>query len=91
MTDVLASTQAVLGPALREAVDLLPDPIRRVASYHVGWRDEQGRPTRSGGSKMIRPAVTLVSAQAVGGVDAEAVPAAVAVELVHNFRCCTTM
>jgi geranylgeranyl diphosphate synthase type I len=36
------------------------------------------------GGKAIRPALALLSAQAVGGTVAAALPAAVAVELVHN-------
>ena len=48
--------------------------------------DAEGTPTgsRSGG-KALRPALTLLSARAAGAPAERAVPAAVAVELVHNF------
>jgi geranylgeranyl diphosphate synthase type I len=57
----------------------------RIAGYHFGWWDEDGRAEQANGGKAIRPTLVLLSAEAVGGVLAAAVPAAVAVELVHNF------
>jgi geranylgeranyl diphosphate synthase type I len=58
-----------------------------VAGYHRGWCEADGTPTLStaGGGKSVRPALTLLSAMAVGGSPESAVPAAVAVELVHDF------
>jgi geranylgeranyl diphosphate synthase type I len=81
---VLARSRSLIEPALRTAVDGLPHRMRHVAGHHLGWWDENGDPTRAGG-KSIRPALALLSAAAVGGNVDEAVPAAVAVELVHNF------
>jgi geranylgeranyl diphosphate synthase type I len=82
---VLAECRRLFGPALRAAVERLPDSARRVAAYHFGWLDEQGQPASSDSGKAIRPALTLLGAEAVGGSAAAAVPAAVAVELAHNF------
>ncbi|MBV9140392.1 MAG: polyprenyl synthetase family protein [Pseudonocardiales bacterium] len=88
--EVLAWSRTILEPALRAAVDTLPSAMRRIAGYHFGWWDEQSQPesapngTAKGG-KAIRPALVLLSAQAVSGAPAAAVSAAVAVELVHNF------
>tara|TARA_B100001123_G_scaffold449335_1_gene614255 strand:- start:1107 stop:2006 length:900 start_codon:yes stop_codon:yes gene_type:complete len=50
----------------------------------MGWEDEAGRPTTTGG-KRIRPALCLLAAEVLGGSALEAMPGAVAVELVHNF------
>jgi geranylgeranyl diphosphate synthase type I len=75
-------------PALRAAVDRLSEPVRQVARYHFGWCDAQGRPIEkadSGGGRVIRPALVLLSAQAVGGIAEQAIPGACAIELVHNF------
>ncbi|KFU82026.1 geranylgeranyl diphosphate synthase, type I [Amycolatopsis lurida] len=84
--EALASGKATIVPALRTAVDALPGPVRRIAGYHFGWWDEDGRPAKiGGGGKAIRPTLTLLSAEAAGCRPAEALPAAVAVELVHNF------
>lgn len=84
--EVLAWTRRLLDPALRHVAEAMPDATHRIAAFHFGWRDERGRPiTGAGGGKAIRPALTLLAAEAVGGTAAAALPAAVAVELAHNF------
>jgi geranylgeranyl diphosphate synthase type I len=88
--EVLAWSRTAVEPALRAAVDTLPSAMRRIAGYHFGWWNEHGQPdhapgVKATGGKAIRPALVLLSAQAVGGVAVVAVPAAAAVELVHNF------
>jgi geranylgeranyl diphosphate synthase type I len=80
----LAWSRELVEPALREAVDSLPASMRRIAGYHLGWWDEHGAPTSSGG-KAVRPTLTLLCAALVGGSPRAALPAGVAVELVHNF------
>ncbi|HET9118620.1 MAG TPA: polyprenyl synthetase family protein, partial [Pseudonocardiaceae bacterium] len=82
--EVLEWSRGLVEPALRSAVDTLPSSMLHIAGYHFGWWDEHGRPVRVNGGKAIRPALTLLSAQAVGGPIGAALPAAVAVELVHN-------
>ncbi|MBB6170968.1 geranylgeranyl diphosphate synthase type I [Nocardiopsis mwathae] len=83
--EVLAWSRDLVDPALRDAVATLPASMRRVVGYHFGWCDEHGRPGRAPAGKALRPALALLSAQAAGGMAEDAVPAAVAVELVHNF------
>ncbi|MFE5603644.1 polyprenyl synthetase family protein [Streptomyces coelicoflavus] len=77
----------VLSPALRSAVASLPSAESLVARYHRGWCEADGTPRAdpSRGGKTVRPALALLSAVAVGAVPSDAVPAAVAVELVHDF------
>lgn len=83
---ILADSRELTIPALRAAVGTLPARMRRVVGYHFGWLDERGRPAGPGDEgKMLRSALALLSAQAVGGRAEDAVPAAVAVELIHNF------
>ncbi|HZS19388.1 MAG TPA: family 2 encapsulin nanocompartment cargo protein polyprenyl transferase [Pseudonocardiaceae bacterium] len=82
--EVLAWSRGLVEPVLRSAVDTLPSSLLQIAGYHLGWWDEDGHPVRVSGGKAIRPALTLLCAQAVGG-RAAAEPAAVAVELVHNY------
>jgi geranylgeranyl diphosphate synthase type I len=87
----------VLEPAYRAVVDEMEPEIRRVAGYHAGWWDADGRPAGYAG-KAVRPALTLACARAAAGrpkadrdesgrrdVSQAAVRAAVAVELVHDF------
>ncbi len=83
--EVLASSRVIVEPALRAAVDTLPPVMRRIAGYHFGWCTEHGQPETANGGKAIRPTLVLLGAQVVDGAPTAGVPAAVAVELVHNF------
>ncbi|HEY2764541.1 MAG TPA: family 2 encapsulin nanocompartment cargo protein polyprenyl transferase [Pseudonocardiaceae bacterium] len=83
--DTLAWSDEVVVPAMRSAIGALPDSMRHIIGYHFGWLDEHDRPTQTDGVKAIRPALVMLSAEAAGGAPGAAVPAAVAVELVHNF------
>lgn len=83
--EVLAWSRRMVDPALRAAVDRLPDLMRLIAGHHFGWWDEHGDPVEAVGGKAIRPTLVLLAAEAAGGVPGSAVPAAVAVELVHSF------
>ncbi len=55
--------------------------------YHLGWADRQGnhleRPTEQG--KGLRPSLCLFACQALEGNWVMATPAAVSLELIHNF------
>lgn len=84
---LLERTRTAVDPELHAAVGSLPGAIRRVASYHFGWEHADGTPSPAAGraGKAIRPALVLAAARALGGDPAAAVPAAVAVELAHNF------
>ncbi len=81
----LAWSRELVDPALRAAVDTLPASMRRISGYHLGWWDEHGVATGSSGGKALRPTLTLLCAALAGGSPREAVPAGVAIELVHNF------
>ncbi|MET8431708.1 family 2 encapsulin nanocompartment cargo protein polyprenyl transferase [Streptomyces sp900116325] len=82
---LLEHTRSLVDPQLRAAVESLPGSIRRVAMYHFGWEHADGTPTGGQAGKAIRPGLVLAAARAVGGDAEQAVRAAVAVELVHNF------
>ncbi|ADD40475.1 family 2 encapsulin nanocompartment cargo protein polyprenyl transferase [Stackebrandtia nassauensis] len=83
--EILSHSRTLVDPGLRAAVDTLPPPTRHIAGYHFGWWDENAEPAEHKAGKAIRPALVLLCARAVGSSDIEALPAAVAVELVHNF------
>ncbi|WP_424211832.1 family 2 encapsulin nanocompartment cargo protein polyprenyl transferase [Streptomyces sp. BI20] len=84
---LLARARETVDPQLRRAVEALPPGVRGVARYHFGWTDADGRPAPPGaaGGKAIRPALVLAAARALGGGDRDAVRAAAAVEIAHNF------
>jgi geranylgeranyl diphosphate synthase type I len=83
--ETLRHSQDLVQPALRAAVDRLDPDTRTVVAYHLGWVDRFGHPTHASGGKALRPGLTLLAAAAAGGGREQAVPGAVAVELVHNF------
>lgn len=60
-------------------------PFYGLLQYHLGWveQDFQTKPATSG--KRLRPAICLLVCESAGGEVGKAVPAAAAVELVHNF------
>ena len=53
--------------------------------YHLGWVDERFAPARTSAGKRLRPLFTLLACRAAGGEVERSLPAAAAVELVHNF------
>lgn len=57
--------------------------LHYILAYHLGWEGDGAGPTASG--KRIRPLLVLLSTAAAGGDWRSALPAAAAVELVHNF------
>jgi len=55
-----------------------------ILRYHVGFDDEHGAPTLALG-KLIRPSLVLFTTEELGGDVEQALPAAIGLELVHNF------
>ena len=75
---------AILGE-LRTALAPHPGPPFDQMRYHLGWQDRAGLPVEARGGKLLRPALCLLSCEATGGEAASALPAAAALELLHNF------
>jgi len=53
--------------------------------YHLGWTDAHFQPVQVKAGKRLRPLFTLLTCRAAGGNPHDALPAAAAVELIHNF------
>jgi geranylgeranyl diphosphate synthase type I len=73
---------------LRQAVAITNTPglegLHTMLAYHMGWEGEGAGPDAQG--KRIRPLLVLLCAESCGtGMWQRALPAAAAVELVHNF------
>jgi len=60
-------------------------PLYGMMAYHLGWLDDQLRPVEAYHGKRLRPLLCLLTCQAAGGDWNRALPAAAALELVHNF------
>jgi len=72
-------------PSLTGAIDRLADQLLLPARYHFGWVEADGTPCDAGSGKGLRPALALLSAEAVGAEASVALPGAVAAQLVHDF------
>ncbi|MFD9123207.1 polyprenyl synthetase family protein [Kitasatospora sp. NPDC059571] len=82
--EILQWARGLVGPALQQSVARLPASVRKIADYHFAWTSAPGG-RMIGTGKALRPALTLLFAQAVGGNAHDVLRAAAAVELVHNF------
>jgi len=58
-------------------------PFRQMLTYHMGWTGDGSGPESTG--KRIRPLLVLLTCTACGGNWKDALPAAAAVEFIHNF------
>ena len=75
----------VVEEALNELLSPNDPDICAMLKYHMGWVDESGNPTPLSQGKRLRPSLCMFACEAVGGVPDKALPAAAALELVHNF------
>lgn len=62
-----------------------PSPMYDMLRYHFGWIDEEGNDCLEPAGKALRPTLCLLACEAVGGDYRTALPAAAALELIHNF------
>ncbi len=62
-----------------------PSKLYDMMQYHLGWLDENFKPTIHYGGKRFRPTLCLLVYNALSGVYDKALPTAAAVELIHNF------
>ncbi|HEY3312332.1 MAG TPA: polyprenyl synthetase family protein [Anaerolineales bacterium] len=95
MTDLIDTMRQAIEAELQKQVARLDAPLTRIyhemLSYHLGWTGEGAGPEATG--KRIRPLLVLLVAAACGNSPEAAaqpgwegaLPAAAAVELVHNF------
>jgi geranylgeranyl diphosphate synthase type I len=70
---------------LKEVINSCPLALGNILRYHMGWQDEHGRPCNKESGKFIRSTLCFLSCQAMGGDTSQVIPAAAAVELIHNF------
>jgi geranylgeranyl diphosphate synthase type I len=74
---------------MRRSVAASDDPAMTLfygmLHYHLGWADADLQPAHFDAGKRIRPMLTLLCCGASGGEWPIALPAAAAVELLHNF------
>ena len=80
---------AELDATMRSVVDNLTLPnapeFGIMLRYPLGWVDETGATYEGSTGKRLRPTLLMLCAEACGGDWHQALPAAAAVELLHNF------
>lgn len=62
-----------------------PAPLYDMMMYHLGWLDEDLKKVEQYRGKRFRPTLCLLVYNALSGVYDKALPAAAAIELIHNF------
>lgn len=79
---------AELDAAMRQVVisqPNQPDDLGIMLQYALGWMDQNGHQSNIPTGKRIRPVLLLLTVEAAGGNWYSGLPAAAAVELLHNF------
>ncbi|MGE0544951.1 MAG: polyprenyl synthetase family protein [Dehalococcoidia bacterium] len=76
---------AAIEAEMRRAVACEEPLLARMMRYHLGWEDAEGRPDSEGSGKALRPVLCLLTCEALCGSPDPALPAAAAIEILHNF------
>lgn len=62
-----------------------PQPLYDMMRYHLGWLDDNLRTISQYRGKRFRPILCILAYYSLSGVYDKALPAAAAIELIHNF------
>ena len=73
------------GKALRLELSQDHSGVYGMFRYYMGWADRDGNPLNAAQGKALRPTLCLFACEAAGGAIQQAMPAAVAIELIHSF------
>ena len=87
LNSLMSSMLPAIETELQRTVALLDDPRTRpfqeMLTYHMGWSGTGAGPEATG--KRIRPLLALLTCAACGSDWQPALPAAISIELIHNF------
>jgi geranylgeranyl diphosphate synthase type I len=81
--DMLSAVDMELRACVKLFFQNKPEDFQGIIDYQMGWEGERMSGKTAG--KRLRPLFTLSACHALGGDWHKAVPAAAAIELVHNF------
>ena len=74
-----------ISEALRFSLSKDDTPVYDMLRYNMGWVDIEGNPCAATEGKALRPTLCLFGCEATGGSINKAMPAAIALELIHSF------
>lgn len=80
LPQIEAEMKSILGSS-----DEIVTPYYGMMRYHLGWANEQFQPEPAPSGKRLRPILCLLACSELGGDPTQALPAAAAIELLHNF------
>jgi geranylgeranyl diphosphate synthase type I len=85
LPSVFSRYRAEIDTELRSALAHYRSPMYEMLRYHLGWVDDKGNVLPASTGKALRPTLCLLASEAVAGAHEKALPAAAAIELLHNF------
>ncbi|MGH7738461.1 MAG: polyprenyl synthetase family protein [Candidatus Tyrphobacter sp.] len=85
LPSILEIYPARIARAMRELAIASRSMTGRMSGYHMGWLDERGDERVGVAGKLVRPSLCLWACEACAGMADDAIPAACAVEWIHNF------
>ncbi|MGW2364638.1 polyprenyl synthetase family protein [Streptomyces sp. NPDC001667] len=77
-------SRRLLRPRMEEALQALHPDLARACRYYLGWCNLDGTATTQRSSRGLQATLVLLSAEAAGATPERGLPAAVAMEFVHN-------
>lgn len=78
------AARGLLPSVLQHWIDRLGGDLSRICGYQLGLCRSDGTPTGKIDGKLLRPAFAFLCSAVAGGVPTDVVPAAAAIELLHN-------
>ena len=82
---ILKAYREIIDNALRGSLADESLPVYAMLRYCMGWSDCEGEKVNGITGKAVRPSLCMFACESTGGDAKYAVPAAVALELIHNF------
>jgi len=85
--EILLEHQDMIEDELKSAFEDYdaPKQLYDMMKYHLGWLDQDLKPVEHYRGKRLRPTLCLLTYNALSGVYDKVLPAAAALELIHNF------
>jgi len=83
-SEIIPAVEAEIREVLRYG-EMNDDQFYGMMHYHMGWSDESFLPLDINGGKRVRPLLCSLACAAAGGDWRQAIPAAAAIEIIHNF------
>ena len=85
MPGMFARYRSDLNDSMRSYLSDDHTAVYDMLRYYLGWVDTDGNPCLATEGKALRPTLCLFACEATGGSVGQAMPAAVALELIHSF------